>query len=194
MGAFLAGLRQARSNGHDLATIQSVASFFVSRVDTEVDKRLAATGTEEALALKGKAAIANAKLAYAAYLETIAGPGWLDLAKDGARPQRPLWASTGTKDPAYSDTRYVDQLVAPDVVNTMPEKTMDAVADHGDIHGDTVTGYGEQAGQTFELLTGVGIDVDDVYLVLEREGVEKFENSWTELLATVEAQLAQAKG
>ncbi|HEY0805374.1 MAG TPA: transaldolase [Pseudonocardiaceae bacterium] len=194
MAAFLEGLRQARSNGHDLATIQSGASFFVSRVDTEVDKRLAAIGTPEALALRGKAAISNTKLAYAAFAETIAGPGWLDLGKAGAQPQRPLWASTGTKDPAYSDTRYVDQLVVHGVVNTMPEKTMDAVADHGDIHGDTVTGYGEQSAETFELLTGVGIDVDDVFVVLEREGVAKFDASWTELLATVEAQLAQAKG
>ncbi|HEX9336693.1 MAG TPA: transaldolase [Pseudonocardiaceae bacterium] len=194
MHAFLEGLRQARSNGHDLATIQSVASFFVSRVDTEVDRRLAAIGTPEAVALKGKAAIANAKLAYAAFTETIAGPGWLELAEHGARPQRPLWASTGTKDPAYSDTRYVDQLVVPGVVNTMPEKTMDAVADHGEIHGDTVTGHGDQAAETFELLTGVGIDVPDVYLTLEREGVEKFDASWAELLATVEAQLGKAKG
>jgi transaldolase len=194
MAAYLEGLRQARSNGHDLATIASVASFFVSRVDTEVDKRLDAIGTPEAAALKGKAAIANAKLAYAAFEETIAGPGWLDLAKDGARPQRPLWASTGTKDPAYSDTRYVDQLVVRGVVNTMPEKTMDAVADHGEIRGDNVTGTGPQAEETFELLTGVGIDVEDVYLTLEREGVEKFDASWSELLQTVEAQLAQAKG
>ena len=194
MRAFLDGLRQARSNGHDLSTIQSVASFFVSRVDTEVDRRLTAIGSAEALALKGKAAIANAKLAFAAFEETIAGPGWLDLAKDGARRQRPLWASTGTKDPAYSDTRYVDQLVVHGVVNTMPEKTMDAVADHGEIRDDTVTGYGEQAGETFELLTGVGIDVPDVYETLEREGVEKFDASWADLLAAVEAQLAKAKG
>jgi transaldolase len=194
MHAFLDGMRQARSNGHDLATIQSVASFFVSRVDTEVDKRLTAIGTAEALALKGNAAIANAKLAYAAFQETISGPGWLDLAKDGAEPQRPLWASTGTKDPAYSDTRYVDQLVVHGVVNTMPEKTMEAVADHGKIEGDTVTGYGPQAAEMFELLSGVGIDVPDVYVTLEREGVEKFDASWTGLLETVGAQLAKAKG
>jgi transaldolase len=194
MAAFLEGIRQARANGHDLATIQSVASFFVSRVDTEVDRRLTAIGTPEALALKGNAAIANAKLAYAAFEETIAGPGWLDLAKDGARPQRPLWASTGTKDPAYSDTRYVDQLIVHGVVNTMPEKTMDAVADHGESHDDNVTGYGPQAAETFELLSGVGIDVPDVYVTLEREGVEKFEASWTDLLREVTDQLAQAKG
>ncbi|HEY3611486.1 MAG TPA: transaldolase [Pseudonocardiaceae bacterium] len=194
MHAFLDGLRQARSNGHDLASIASVASFFVSRVDTEVDKRLTAIGTPEALALKGNAAIANAKIAFAAFEEVIAGPDWLALAKDGARPQRPLWASTGTKDPAYSDTRYVDQLIVHGVVNTMPEKTMDAVADHGRISHDTVTGYGEQAGETFELLTGVGVDVDDVFVVLEREGVEKFDASWTDLLTSVEDQLGKAKG
>jgi transaldolase len=194
MDAFLEGLRQARSNGHDLATIASVASFFVSRVDTEVDKRLDAIGTPEALGLKGKAAIANAKIAFAAFEEVIAGPGWLALAKDGAKPQRPLWASTGTKDPAYSDTRYVDQLIVSGVVNTMPEKTLDAVADHGTIKRDTVTGYGEQAGETFELLSGVGVDVTDVFLTLEREGVEKFDASWTDLLKSVEDQLGKAKG
>ncbi|HEX4701615.1 MAG TPA: transaldolase [Pseudonocardiaceae bacterium] len=194
MHAFLSGLRQARSNGHDLATISSVASFFVSRVDTEVDKRLAAIGTPEALALRGNAAIANAKLAFAAFEEVISGPGWLDLAKSGARRQRPLWASTGTKDPSYSDTRYVDQLIVRGVVNTMPEKTMDAVADHAVIADDTVTGRGEQAAEAIELLSGVGIDIDDVYQTLEREGVEKFDASWADLLGSVGAQLAKAKG
>jgi transaldolase len=194
MNAFLEGLRQAGSNGHDLSTIASVASFFVSRVDTEVDRRLDAIGTPEALALKGKAAIANAKIAFATFEEVIAGPGWLALAKDGARPQRPLWASTGTKDPAYSDTRYVDQLIVSGVVNTMPEKTLNAVADHGNIKRDTVTGYGEQAAETFELLSGVGIDVTDVFLTLEREGVEKFDASWNDLLKSVEDQLGKAKG
>lgn len=194
MAAYLAGLEQARANGHNLADIASVASFFVSRVDTEVDKRIDALGTPEATGLRGKAAIANARVAYAAFEETFAGHDWLQLAKDGAKPQRPLWASTGTKDKAYSDTRYVDQLVVSAVVNTMPEKTMDAVADHGDLTGDTVSGLGEQAAETLELLTGVGIDVDDVYLVLEREGVEKFEASWTDLLGSVTDQLAKAKG
>ncbi|HEX3789460.1 MAG TPA: transaldolase [Pseudonocardiaceae bacterium] len=194
MAAYLAGLELARSNGHNLAEIHSVASFFVSRVDTEVDKRLAAIGTPEALGQRGKAAVANARLAYAAFEETFAGASWLALAKDGAHAQRPLWASTGVKDPSYSDTLYVDQLVVNDVVNTMPEKTMNAVADHAEIAGDTVTGKGEQAAETLELLSGVGIDIADVYQVLEDEGVEKFDKSWAELLGTVEAQLAKAKG
>jgi transaldolase len=194
MAAFLEGLRQARANGHDLHQLQSVASFFVSRVDTEVDKRIDALGTTEATGLRGKAAIANARVAFAAFEETFAGPDWLDLAKDGARPQRPLWASTGTKDKAYSDTRYVDQLVVHGVVNTMPEKTMDAVADHAELTGDTVSGLGEQGAETLELLTGVGVDIDDVYLTLEREGVEKFDTAWADVLSGVEAQLAKAKG
>lgn len=194
MAAYLEGLRQARANGHNLADIHSVASFFVSRMDTEVDRRLDALGTPEATGLRGKAAIANARLAYAAFEEVFAGPEWLALAKDGATAQRPLWASTGTKDAAYSDTRYVDQLVVAHVVNTMPEKTLDAVADHADLRGDTVSGLGEQAAETLELLTGVGVDVDDVYLTLEREGVEKFDKAWADVLSGVEAQLAKAKG
>jgi transaldolase len=194
MAAYLDGIRQAKANGHDLASIQSVASFFVSRMDTEVDKRLDAIGTPEALGLRGTSAIANARLAFAAYEEVFAGPDWLALAKEGAGPQRPLWASTGTKDPSYSDTRYVDQLVVHGVVNTMPEKTMDAVADHGEFDGDAVTGTGEGAAEALELLSGVGVDVNDVYLTLEREGVEKFDKSWADLLASVQDQLAKAKG
>ncbi|HEX3591811.1 MAG TPA: transaldolase [Pseudonocardiaceae bacterium] len=194
MAAYLEGLRQAKANGHNLADLHSVASFFVSRMDTEVDKRLDALGTSEAAGLRGKAAIANARLAFSAYEEVFAGPEWLALAKDGAKPQRPLWASTGTKDASYSDTRYVDQLVVHGVVNTMPEKTMEAFADHGDLQGDTVSGLGEQAAETLELLTGVGVDVDDVYLTLEREGVEKFDKAWAGVLSGVEAQLAKAKG
>jgi transaldolase len=194
MAAYLEGLRQARANGHDLSGLHSVASFFVSRVDTEVDKRIDALGTPEAVALRGTAAIANARLAFAAYEETFAGPDWLALAKDGAHPQRPLWASTGTKDKAYTDTRYVDRLVVHGVVNTMPEKTMDAAADHADLTGDTVSGLGEQAAETLELLGGVGIDIEDVYQVLEREGVEKFDAAWADVLSSVEAQLAKAKG
>ncbi|HWC79460.1 MAG TPA: transaldolase [Pseudonocardiaceae bacterium] len=194
MDAYLAGLARARANGHDISQIHSVASFFVSRVDSEVDKRLAAIGTPEATGQRGKAAIANARLAYAAFEEVFAGPKWLALAKDGANAQRPLWASTGVKDPSYSDTRYVDQLVVANVVNTMPEKTLDAVADHIELAGDTVTGKGEQAAEVMELLSGVGVDIDDVYRVLEDEGVEKFDKSWAELLETVANQLAQAKG
>ncbi len=194
MAAFLEGLRQARANGHDLHNLQSVASFFVSRVDTEVDRRLAAIGTPEATGLRGSAAVANARVAWAAYVETFAGPEWLALAKEGARPQRPLWASTGTKDPAYSDIKYVDQLISHGVVNTMPEKTMNAFADHGEVHGDSVTGREDQAAESLELLSGVGVDMPDVFLTLEREGVAKFDTAWADVLSGVEAQLAKAKG
>ncbi|SDM66470.1 transaldolase [Allokutzneria albata] len=194
MDAFLEGLEQAKANGHDLSKIASVASFFVSRVDSEVDKRIGALGTPEAEALRGQAAIANARLAYAAYEDVFASPRWTALAEAGARPQRPLWASTGVKDPAYSDTRYVDELVAPGVVNTMPEKTLHAVADHGKITGDTVTGTAESAQEVFDALADAGIDLDDVFAVLETEGVDKFEKSWAELLETVTDQLGRAKG
>jgi transaldolase len=192
MAAFQSGLEQARSNGHDLSTIHSVASFFVSRVDTETDPRLDTIGTDEALALRGKAAVANARLAYAAFEEFFAGDRWQTLKDAGARAQRPLWASTGTKNPAYSDTLYVDELIVADTVNTMPEKTLLAFADHGNAEGDTVTGLGEDAKQVFAALAEVGVDIDDVYLVLEREGVQKFDKSWVELLDTVRGQLAKA--
>ncbi|MEU5695965.1 transaldolase [Actinosynnema sp. NPDC020468] len=194
MEAFAAGLEQARANGHDLRGVHSVASFFVSRVDSEIDKRLDALGTSEAKDLRGKAAIANAVLAYAAFQEFFAGARWEALVADGARAQRPLWASTGVKDPNYSDTRYVDELVVADTVNTMPEKTLHAVEDHGRITGDTVTGRAAAAREVFDGLTRVGIDVDDVFAVLETEGVDKFEKSWAELLDTVTGQLTQAKG
>ncbi|HKR51967.1 MAG TPA: transaldolase [Pseudonocardiaceae bacterium] len=192
IAAFFAGLEQARANGHDLRTIASVASFFVSRVDTEVDKRLESIGTEPALALRGQAAVANARLAYAAYQQEFRTPRWARLEEAGARPQRPLWASTGVKNPAYPDTKYVTELIAPGVVNTMPEKTLTALADHGEVLGDQVSGTAEQAQRTFDELTEVGIDFDDVFVVLEREGVEKFAASWTELGETVAAQLAKA--
>ncbi|MGW5705197.1 transaldolase [Amycolatopsis japonica] len=191
--AYFAGLEQAKANGHDLKGIHSVASFFVSRVDTEIDKRLDAIGTDAATALRGEAAIANARLAYAAFEELFASDRWKALAEAGANPQRPLWASTGVKDPQYSDTRYVDQLVVKDTVNTMPEKTLDAAGDHAEITGDTVTGKGPDAQVVFDKLRVVGIDIDDVFLTLENEGVEKFEKSWTELLETVTGQLEKAK-
>jgi transaldolase len=191
MAAFFAGLEGARVNRYELATIASVASFFVSRVDTEVDKRLEAIGTEQALALRGQAAVANARLAYAAYQQEFSSQRWAHLRDVGGRPQRPLWASTGVKNPSYSDTKYVTELIAPGVVNTMPEKTLLAVADHGEVPGDQVSGTAEQAQRTFEELVEVGIDLDDVYLVLEREGVEKFATSWTELGETVAGQLAK---
>ncbi|CAL9401320.1 Transaldolase [Actinosynnema sp. ALI-1.44] len=194
MEAFIAGLEQARAGGHDLRGIHSVASFFVSRVDTEIDKRLDALDTPAAKELRGKAAIANAVLAHAAFEETFKGERWAALAAEGARAQRPLWASTGVKDPNYSDTRYVDELVVADTVNTMPEKTLHAVADHGRITGDTVTGRAARAQEVFDGLAEVGIDLDDVFAVLETEGVDKFEKSWAELLETVTGQLNQAKG
>ena len=196
MDAFLEGLEGAKANGHDLSKLTSVASFFVSRVDTEVDKRLDAIGTDEAKALRGKAAIANARLAYAAFQEVFASDRWKALAAAGAKPQRPLWASTGTKNPDYPDTLYVDELVVADTVNTMPEKTLRAVADHGRMSGDTfpdkVTGTGDEAAQVYADLSAAGIDVDDVFLTLENEGVEKFEKSWSELLETVSGQLDKA--
>ncbi|WP_158889993.1 transaldolase [Amycolatopsis anabasis] len=192
--AFFAGLEQAKANGHDLRGIHSVASFFVSRVDTEIDKRLDAIGTDEAKALRGQAAIANARLAYAAFEERFATDRWQALAAEGANAQRPLWASTGVKNPDYSPTLYVDQLVVRDTVNTMPEKTLDAVAEHARIEGDQVSGTGEQAKAVFDELAAAGVDLADVYLLLENEGVEKFEKSWEELLATVTGQLEKAKG
>jgi transaldolase len=189
MDAFLSGLEQAKANGHDLSKLGSVASFFVSRVDTEVDKRLDKLGSGEAKAFRGKAAIANARLAYQAYERVFASPRWQALADAGARPQRPLWASTGVKDPQYDDTRYVVELVAPGTVNTMPEATLNAVADHGQIRGDTVTGAYADARAVLDGLASLGIDYDDVVRVLESEGVEKFEASWIGLLESLEAQL-----
>jgi transaldolase len=193
LDAYFAGLEQAKANGHDLKGIHSVASFFVSRVDTEIDKRLDTIGTDEAKRLRGEAAIANARLAYAAFQELSATDRWKALAADGANAQRPLWASTGVKDPNYSDTRYVDQLVVRGTVNTMPEKTLAAVADHAEITGDTVTGRAAEAQAVFDNLTAVGIDIPDAFRVLETEGVEKFEKSWIELLETVTGQLTEAE-
>ncbi|HEY3439073.1 MAG TPA: transaldolase, partial [Actinotalea sp.] len=183
--AYETGLEQAQEAGHDLSGIASVASFFVSRVDAAVDKKLDAIGTPEAAALRGTIAIANARLAYQVYEEAVAADRWQRLAAEGANPQRPLWASTGVKDPAYKDTRYVDELVAPGVVNTMPGKTLEAVADHGDVRGDTVTtGYAEAADQVSRL-GALGIDLDEVTRTLEVEGVQKFDASWAELVSTV---------
>jgi transaldolase len=188
MDAFLDGMEQAKANGHDLAPIGSVASFFVSRVDTEIDKRL---GPDHPL--RGKAAVANARLAYQQYEQVFSSDRWKALQRAGARPQRPLWASTGTKDPAYSDTLYVTELVAPGTVNTMPEGTLQAVADHGDVRGDTVTGAYAEAQQVLDDLKAAGIDYDEVVDLLEREGVTKFEDSWAELLDSVKEQLARAR-
>ncbi|MFI8230481.1 transaldolase [Streptomyces sp. NPDC085900] len=189
MDAYLAGLEKARAKGLDLATIHSVASFFVSRVDSEVDKRLSALSSPEAATLKGRAALANARLAYQAYEEVFSGERWTTLAGARANKQRPLWASTGVKDPAYKDTLYVDELVAPGTVNTMPEATLNATADHGEITGDTVTGGYEQAHADLAAVEALGISYDEVVQQLEDEGVAKFEVAWQELLDAVKKSL-----
>ncbi|MEU9310655.1 transaldolase [Streptomyces sp. NPDC048256] len=187
--AYLAGLEKAAAKGLDLSTIHSVASFFVSRVDAEIDKRLTVLGTDAALALKGRAALANARLAYAAYEEVFAGDRWTALGGAGANKQRPLWASTGVKDPAYKDTLYVDDLVAPGTVNTMPEATLNATADHGDITGDTVTGGYAQARADLAAVEALGISYDEVVTRLEDEGVAKFAVAWQDLLDAVTKSL-----
>jgi transaldolase len=188
--AFIEGVERARAAGHDISRLGSVASFFVSRVDTEVDKRLDKIGSDEAKELRGQAAIANARLAFQIYEEKFAPARWQELAAAGAHPQRPLWASTGVKDPAYDDTRYVVDLVTAGVVNTMPEATLRAVADHGVLRGDQVRAYYDDAQRVLDRLAQLGIDYADVVQVLEDEGVEKFETSWRELLAQVSEQLA----
>jgi transaldolase len=187
--AFMAGLEQAAQAGHDLAEIASVASFFVSRVDTEVDNRLDKLGTPQAHALRGKAAVANARLAYELYEQRFATPRWQALAAAGAKPQRPLWASTSTKDPDFDDTMYVVELVAPGTVNTMPEATLHATAAHGHLHGATAAGGYDEARKVFEDLAELGIGYDDVVNVLEEEGVAKFEASWNELLDTIKKEM-----
>jgi transaldolase len=194
MGAYLDGLEQAHAAGRDLARIGSVASFFVSRVDSEVDARLDKIGTEAALALRGTAAIANARLAYQRFEQMLGSDRWQRLEALDARPQRPLWASTGVKDPAYDDTRYVVELVAPGTVNTMPEATLRAVADHGVIRGETVRGGFGQAQQVMHDLTTVGVDMADVFHALEEDGVARFQASWRELQADVAEALATHRG
>jgi transaldolase len=190
--AYLTGLEKAHEAGIDLSGIHSVASFFVSRVDTEVDKRLSAIGGEEAESLKSKAGIANARLAYEVYEQAFADERAKKLVAAGANEQRPLWASTGVKDPSLPDTLYVEALVAPNVVNTMPEKTLDATFDHGTITGDTVTGAYTESQEVLDRLAALGISYDDVTEVLEREGVEKFVVSWGELVETVKTALEGA--
>lgn len=186
MQAYLDGLDLAAAAGRDLSTIHSVASVFVSRIDTEVDQRLAALGHGE---LAGTAAIANALVAYGAYDQVFTGERFAALASRGANVQRPLWASTGTKNPAYSDTCYVSGLVADGVVNTMPEKTLQAFADHGEV-GATIAGRAAQGQAQLDALSAAGIDLEDVFARLETEGVEKFNASWTELLASVRSAQA----
>ena len=190
MGAYLDGLEQAHAAGRDLARIGSVASFFVSRVDSEVDARLDKIGTEAARALRGTVAIANARLAYQRFEQVLGSQRWERLEALDARPQRPLWASTGVKDPAYDDTRYVVELVAPGTVNTMPEATLRAVADHGVIRGETVRGGFGEAQQVMHDLRTVGVDMADVFRTLEEDGVARFQASWRELQADVAEALA----
>lgn len=190
--AYMTGLELARERGHDLALVESVASFFVSRVDTEIDKRLDQIGTPEAAALRGKAAIANARLAYQLFEQKFHGSRWATLEDiHRAVQQRPLWASTGVKDPTYDNTRYVVELVAPRIVNTMPESTLQAIHDSGVIRGDTITGTYDEAHAVFDGLAAVGIDYEEVVVQLENEGVEKFADSWGSLLNSVRESLAR---
>lgn len=192
MDAYLDGLEDALAAGHDISGIHSVASFFVSRVDTEVDKRLAAIGTPQAEKLLGRAAVANAQAAYGEYQQVFGGPRFAALQARGANRQRPLWASTGTKNPAYPDTLYVAELIAPGCVNTMPEKTLQAFADHGVTRGDTISSQVGAARQVLDDLAAAGIDYDDVTAWLEADGIAKFVASWHELEAAVQTALANA--
>jgi transaldolase len=192
MDAYLSGLEQAKSAGIDLSSVHSVASFFVSRVDTEIDKRLDKIGSDEAKQLRGKAGIANARLAYERFEKVVASDRWKALQDAGARLQRPLWASTGVKDPAYDDTMYVVELVAPNTVNTMPEATLDAVADHGRVRGNTIEAGYDESRSVLDRLNALGVSYDEVIEVLEVEGVQKFEDSYAQLAESVQAQLAKA--
>jgi transaldolase len=186
--AYLRGLERLVASGGDPSTVHSVASFFVSRVDTEADKRLEAIGSKEALALRGKLAIANAKLAYEHYHQEFSGPRWAFLEAKGATVQRCLWASTSTKNPEYRDVIYVEELIGPDTVNTMPAETIKAFQDHGDVRGNTVTEKVEKAHKLLADLAKVGVDYDDVTETLELEGVQKFAESFAELLEGVRAK------
>jgi transaldolase len=192
INAYLTGLEKAKAAGIDLSTIRSVASFFVSRVDTEIDKRLVAIGTPEALALKSKAGVANARLAYQVFQQAFDSERAKALIAAGANVQRPLWASTGVKDPTLPDTLYVTELAVADTVNTMPEKTLDGTFDHGVITGDQVTGNYADANDVLDKLDAIGISYEEVTALLEKEGVEKFIVSWNELLDTVTAALDSA--
>lgn len=192
INAYLSGLERAKAAGIDISTIQSVASFFVSRVDVEVNNRLDAIGTPEAIALKNKAGIANARLAYQIYEQGFSSERAKVLLAAGANKQRPLWASTGVKDPLLPDTLYVTELTVAEVVNTLPEKTLEATFDHGDIQGDRVTGFYDDANSVLDQLAGLGISYDEVTALLEKEAVDKFNVSWGELLDTVTAALESA--
>ncbi len=194
MQAYQAGLEKARQRGLDLSPIHSVASFFVSRVDAEIDGRIDALGMDEAAALKGRAALANARLAYRAYEEAFGTDRWAALEGAGANRQRPLWASTGEKDPAYKPTLYVDELVAPNTVNTMPEATLRAVAERGSVTGDTVRGTYEEARAVLDAIGRLGISYEEVVRLLEDEGVAKFADAWNDLLASTERELKRLAG
>jgi transaldolase len=183
--AYVDGLEQARENGHDLASIHSVSSLFVSRVDTEVDRRLDAKGVRD---LRGRAALANARLAHEALSDVWECGRWRSLAADGARRQRLLWASTGVKDPSFPDTKYITGLVTPGTVFTMPPATLSAFADHGEVAGDQVVGRSAEAAADIAAVTAAGIDLDDVYATLEKQGVAKFAASWAALHASVGIQ------
>ena len=193
IAAFKKGIAQAKTNSHDLSKIHSVASFFVSRVDSEIDKRLEALGTPKALELKSKAALANARLAYEVFEVEFMSEDWKVLEAQGANRQRPLMASTGVKDPSLPDTLYVTELVAADLVNTMPEKTMEAVFDHGVVTGDTITSHYGDARITLAEIEALGVSYDEVVNLLEQEGVDKFVVSWNELVSTVSAALESSK-
>jgi transaldolase len=186
--AYLAGLETLAQRGGDLASVHSVASFFVSRVDTEVDRRLDAIGTGDALALRGQAAVAQAKLAYRLFRQRFAGERWTRLAARGAHPQRPLWASTSTKNPSYPDTLYVDSLIGPDTVNTLPQATIAAFEDHGTIDRTIDRGV-DDASAVMHTLAEVGVDMDDVGLALEDQGVASFHESFVRVLQVLEAKL-----
>jgi transaldolase len=181
--AFIAGMEEARAAGLDLTSIHSVASFFISRIDSAVDKELKAVGNADLL---GKVAVANAHRAYALFLEKFSQPSWKALEESGALVQRPLWASTGVKDPAYADTLYVDTLVAPHTVNTMPQSTLDAFLDHGSVKSNAITAQMESASKTLEALSALGISLDSITDALETDGVKKFEDAWISLLADVQ--------
>ncbi len=192
MNAYNEGLRVAKDNGLDISKIVSVASVFVSRLDGVVDKKLDDVGTDEALALRGKAGIANSRLAYAVFEKAYAeGGDFDDLRAAGGRPQRPLWASTSVKNPAYPDTLYVTELAGPQTVNTIPQKTLQAMADHGEVKGDTLTGTGEESAAVWKAIEDQGIDLDAVVQMLEEQGVSSFIESWKNLVASVESRMKE---
>ncbi len=194
MNAYLTGLEQALEAGRDISQIQSVASFFISRIDTAIDAELEELDSDAARDVMGKAAIANGHLAYEAYAEVFGTPRWKTLTESGGNPQRPLWASTGVKNPEYRDVRYVEELIVNNCVNTMPGATMEAFADHGQVRGDTVTGRASEAEEVLDTVERLGISYVKITEQLEKEGVSKFADSWSELVASVSDGLARFAG